>query len=164
MTSQKSRQERMWKQVIDAVDGYLIPISFGLLSMVILVQLFSTIPTIRAKLDTMEGRFSAVPAEVIPSSVNQEQTQISLHLSPNQTDPGVQVFNNSKFVGTFTSPELTLTVREGDRISLQTQQTGTVYITVDHNDPNLLLPAPGQTIELSPQQQTASFPAVQFTH
>lgn len=165
MSEQHSRKSTILHSIINHVDGFLVPISFGLVSMVIFVQVIATIPVVRGKIDSMEGRFSLVPAQVIPASVAQEQAQISLHLSPDQNNSGVQVFNNGKLVGTFMSSILTLSVHEGDKLTFNSPgAAGTVYIVVDHNDPNLLLPAPGQTVELTSQSPSASLPAVQFTH
>lgn len=164
MDSRNLGSSKAWRQIIDGIDGFLVPISFGLLSMVVLVQLLSTIPVVRSKLDIMEGRFSAVPTQVVPSSVANEQAQLSLRLSPDQTDPGVEVFKNGQLVGDFANSELTVTVHEGDQLTFRTTQSGTVYVVVDHNDPNLLLPAPGQMVELSPQHPQGSLPAAEFTH
>jgi len=164
LSKDSSRFSQLWREVIERVDRFLIPISFGLLTMLVLVQMLTNLPSIRSKVDQMEGRFASVPAEVIPSSVAQDQAIITLFLSPDQTNSAIGVFKNGDLIGNFSSSQLRVTVHEGDRLSIQSSRPATVSVVVDHNDPNLLLPAPGQTVALTPGQAQAYLPSVQFTH
>lgn len=164
MSKDRSRFSPLWSEVIEKIDSWLVPMAFGLLSVLVLAQMVTTLPSIRSKVDQVEGRFTTIPTDVIPSSVAQEQAIITLFLSPDQINSAIGVFNNGKFVANFTSSQLRVTVHEGDRLSIKSSAPATVSVVVDHNDPNLLLPAPGQTVELTPGQVQVSLPSVQFTH
>ena len=166
MPADKQAKKSTWNRLIGEFDNVLIPVALGLLTMTLLVQVAATNPAVQSRLDRLEGRFSAVPTQVIPPTVNSETAAVTLYLSPSTGQhPNVTVSVNGKPVANFTSASAHLNVKEGDRITLTSNDlTGPVYITVDHNDPNLLFPAPGQVVELSPNDPTGQLPSVEFTH
>jgi hypothetical protein len=165
MGTDERTTENLWKNLVEHVDRFLIPVSFGFLTILLLVQVITAFPPIRHSLDLISGEFSQMPTSVIPASVKNETATITLYLAPSEmTHPDVQVFVNGQLVGHFVKSSLVIQCREGDKITLQTTGVGLVQVSVDHNDPNLLVPAPGQAITIRKPYQPAQLAVVEFVH
>jgi hypothetical protein len=162
--SEQSRN-RWLSGFVEGVDRLLLPIAAGCLTFTLLVQGMGRVPAVRQYLDTVEGRFIQMPKEVVPASVSQEQASITLYLSPvASADTEIQVLRNGRSIGAFHGSKLSITLREGDQISLYAPNLQhQLVITVDHNDPRLLTPAPGWTAVLTPTQPRAQLPSAKFT-
>jgi hypothetical protein len=155
-----------WRNIVNRIDAFLLPVSFGFLTVLVLAQLATTIPTVRRTVDRVEGRFVPYSSASAYTQQAEQSGSIQLYVSPDtklsQTPP-LRVLVDGRPVATLTGAKVTVRVHNGDHIELTaTNLHQTAYITVDHNNPAILMPAPGQTVELSPTHLKATFPAVQF--
>jgi len=149
--------------ITKGLDGYIVPFSFGICSVLVLAQFLMTNPTIMHRVDMVSGRMIIVPADNVPAAITSQSAQITLYLSPAVSRPDVQVYINQQLVTNFLKPKLQITVHDGDKVTIVSSTVaGEEYISVDHNDSMLLLPAPGQTFELSPSSPQVSLPIVKF--
>ncbi len=55
-------------------------------------------------------------------------------------------------------------MHEGDKLQIRSSGKGTAYISIDDDNPDLFLPAPGQTFQVSGDQPEVILPVVSFTH
>jgi hypothetical protein len=149
MSTGKKSTEQLWRESVTAIDHYLIPLAFSLLCFLTLVQLVTKVPSIRSHVDAVSGRFVSMPADVIPASVQSERADVTLYISPVYARPDVIVYVNGKAVGDFNKSSMVVSVREGDEIAVQATQPGTTVVQVDHNNVNLLTPAPGMTVDVT---------------
>lgn len=157
-------RDKLWMKFADHVDHWLGPMALATLTVLCSAQLVTRIPAVRTYVDAVEGRFYSVPATVIPASALHESTVVQVYLSPNIPRPDVQVLVNGQAIGSFTSTSLNLRVTEGDTIGFRSHNGGDLLITFDDDDPNLFVPAPGQTVELTAQDPIATMGPVAFTH
>ncbi|MBX5437537.1 MAG: hypothetical protein IRZ33_10030 [Alicyclobacillaceae bacterium] len=147
-----------WRPVVEAVDNVLIPVAFGLLSTLALAQMAACIPVVRDRLDARAGRLVAVRTEAGSTA----PAIFSMYVSPAVPHPDVEVWVNGQRVADFQRPGVTVTVRDGDRVELRAMNlSGTVWIRIDHDDPGLLSPAPGQVYELTGARSRVLLPTVQ---
>jgi hypothetical protein len=156
-------KERLWRQLVDKVDDVLLPVAGALLCMLVVVQLFTAIPAVRNHLDAAAGRFVAVPPDVVPASVNSEEATLSLFAAPEGDHSQVKVQVDGQTVGSMASSHLQVTVREKSVVTIVNAGTSIVFISVDHDNANLLTPAPGQTIEVD-GGTTGQLPPAKFLH
>ncbi len=161
--SQEAVKEQLWRQLVSKVDDVLLPVAGALLCMLVVVQLVTAIPTVRKQVDAVAGRFVAVPQDVVPASVNSEQATLSLLAAPEGDHSQVKVQVNGQTVGSMASSQLEITVRENSVITIVNAGNSTVFISVDHDNANLLTPAPGQTIEVD-GGTTGQLPPTEFLH
>ncbi|GLV12636.1 hypothetical protein Heshes_03200 [Alicyclobacillus hesperidum] len=144
-------------------DDLLIPVTMGVLSVLVLVQVVGMAPSMRKAMDRMEGRFvSATVAE--PASVRSASGSIVLTASSVADASHVVVFRNGVSLGTFTTNQMDILVHEGDHITFrdETPNGPEVFIYVTDQAPNLLLPATGETVELGSGTATADLDQVSF--
>jgi hypothetical protein len=137
-----------WSQWLDKVDGLLIPVSAGLLCMLVLTQLVTSIPSVRQRVDAVAGRF----VEVTPALQGVQRDKpivLKLYLSPSGEENAVKVLVNGQYVLSTSGPESSIEVKAGDTIQLVETSTGTVYISFDTDAPNILVPAPGYQVTLT---------------
>jgi hypothetical protein len=154
-------QDQLWRKLVDRIDGWLVPVALGCLSTLIVAQVVTSIPAVRRHVDSAAGRFVAMPADIVPASVNRQEAEVSLYISPAGDHSDVEIQVDGRTVGFMAEPKLGVSVREGDVISVVNKGTGMVAISVDHDNPNLLLPAPGQTLYVEPGE-TVSLPSARF--
>ncbi|GMA55758.1 hypothetical protein C7445_102318 [Alicyclobacillus sacchari] len=144
-------------------DDLLIPVTMGVLSVLVLVQVVGMAPSVRQAMDRMEGRFvSATVTE--PASVRSASGSILLTASSAAVASHVVVFRNGVSLGTFTTNQMAILVHEGDRITFRDEMPNgpQVFIYVTAQAPNLLLPATGETAELGAGTATADLDQVSF--
>jgi hypothetical protein len=165
ITMSQASNHKLLGELTDRIDRWIVPVAFGTLSVLVSAQLLTSFGPIRAYVDRVEGRFYQQPAAVIPSSVGSETASLNLYLSPATQRPDVAVILNGKPIARFvTSTELTVVVREGDKLQVESNGQGIVYVSVDDDNENLLLPAPGQTFEITQDTSVINLPTVTFTH
>lgn len=162
MSADEHHREKVWRASIEIMDGYLIPVAFGLLCFLIVIQLASRVPLVRSKMDAMSGRFVSVPTDIVPTSVKSSKAVVTLYMSPATSRPDVFAYVNGQVVGNFANSSLQVPVRDGDQVSIQSFQDGDLVIQVDHNDPKLLVPAPGMVIDVMSAHQLYNLPLVKF--
>jgi hypothetical protein len=155
------QQDQLWRRLVDRIDGWLVPVAAGFLSVLVAAQVVTSIPTVRRYVDSVAGRFVEMPKDIVPASVERQEAQVSLYISPAGDHSDVTIQVDGRTVGVMAEPKLGIAVREGDVISVVNNGPGVVAISVDHDNPNLLLPAPGQTIYVDPGQ-TVSLPSARF--
>lgn len=160
----QASQRKLLRELTERIDRWIVPVAFGTLSVLVAAQALTAFGPIRTYVDKIEGRFFQAPAVVIPSSVDSEKASLNLYLSPATPRPDVVVLLNGKQLSRFAATtELTVVVREGDKLQIASNGTGKVYISVDDDNPNLLLPAPGQTFEITNDNAAVNLPTVTFT-
>lgn len=155
----------IWLKAVRELDGFLVPVSFGVLAVLVLAQSATAIPAVRQGVDRIEGRFVTYPSSQAYLSQAEQSAVIKLYLSPDNSQSNVQVniLVNGSIVGHLRHGSLAVKVQSGDKLSFVGQNLQqTVDISVDHNNPALLRPAPGRTVVLSPQQSEATLAPVQF--
>lgn len=157
----QGRREKLWRDLVTKVDGFLVPAAFGLLCIVAIVQVVTAIPSVRRHVDAVAGRFVPMPHDIIPTSVHDEEATVSLYAAPEGEHGDVKVMVNGEIVGSFVNPRVDVHVREGDTVAVENDGPGTVEVAADHNSPYLLLPAPGDTIDVD-SGDTIAFPASRF--
>ncbi len=162
--SKKSRNDRLYVRLTERIDSWIIPVAFGTLCVLIGAQLLTSLGPVRSYVDGVEGRFIQEPVSIIPSSVHTQAATLNLYLSPTQARPDIAVILNGKTLARFTTTELTVVVHEGDELTLQTLRPGAASVTIDDDNSNLLIPAPGQVFTLSEDASVVSLPRVTFTH
>lgn len=145
-------------------DDLLIPIAFGVLTVLIGVQLLSTIPRVRTTIDEIEGRFVAVPTTVVPTTVNDFSAVVTLSVDNTSVAPDIVVYRNGQSLGSFTTNQMRITVHEGDRIQVREKvpMKQSVSIYVDTDSAKLLLPAPGETLFLGQGVTSANLSSAEF--
>jgi hypothetical protein len=94
---------------------------------------------------------------------NNQSTLVSLELTDaDLSSQRVTVKVNGTTEGQFTDSNLSLSVHQGDIVSIQTSGAASaIHVTVDHNDPNLFYPAPGYTISVD-DNHPFTFDKVEF--
>lgn len=152
-----------WDKFTQHIDDYLPSITFGIFTVLVIAQFFSLNPIVRARLDTLEGRFVSQPVNVVPNSVLSDVAHLSLNISPNKSYPNIYIELNGEYVANFTKPSITLSVHEGDNLTLQSNGQQIVYVTVDQNDPYLFMPAPGMVFKLDSRHPSVKLPSAAFT-
>jgi hypothetical protein len=162
MSADEHNREKMLHSSVEFVDRYFIPVAFGLLSFLVVIQLASRVPMVRSKMDAMSGRFVSVPTESVPASVKSSRALVTLYMSPATPRPDVLAYVNGQVVGNFANSSLLVPVRDGDQLSIQSLQGGDLVVQVDHNDPKLLLPAPGTVLNVTSTHQMYNLPIVKF--
>ncbi|MCL6547604.1 MAG: hypothetical protein K6T30_01690 [Alicyclobacillus sp.] len=154
------KRDSVWQQMAARVDDWLIPMAFGLLCVLVLAQGVAAIPAVRERMDEASGRLVAVRAGI--PAVSSATASFTLYLSPAAARPDIEVWVNGRLAGDFSRPSVRLTVRDGDRVEVSMPKSGGLaYVRVDHDDPSLLAPAPGQVFELSPNAPVAVLPVVE---
>lgn len=167
MTEDDRDEDRIarWRAVVGGVDHFLIPIAFGVFSMLVGVQLLTAVPPVRRYVDSVTGRFVQVSTRPSTVPASAQEATVTLYLSPStMPHPDVRIMVNDQYVGNFVSDSSKITVHPGDKVKLVTSRSnGQVYVEVDDNDPYLLFPLPGLTYKLSAQQPSATLPTVRFS-
>ncbi len=158
-----SSERRAVAELFNKVDDVLLPVAGALLCMLVVVQSVTSIPSVRKQVDATAGRFVAVPQDVVPASVNSEQATLSLLAAPEGDHSQVKVQVDGQTVGSMASSKLEVTVREKSVVTIVNAGNSTVFISVDHDNANLLTPAPGQTIEVD-GGGTGQLPPTEFLH
>lgn len=143
-------------------DDWFIPMAFGVLTVLLCVQAISLVPQVRAAMDHVEGRFVAQPATAVPTAVKKDTAVVILTASSTQNATGVEVFLDNQSLGDFTTNQMRITVHDGQKIHFVDHSGKSIYISVDTDNANLLLPAPGQTVELSSATPTAALSSAEF--
>lgn len=142
-----NKESRLLKRAIKSVDRLLLPFAAGVCSVVVIVQLVCTIPTVRNTVDKVAGRFVPVTAEDMSAT----PVHLTLYLSPSEARPDVQVWVNGLLRTTFSRDAISLDVYAGDDIEFKTISNREADITFDSDTANLAYPAPGYTITLGSQ-------------
>lgn len=155
-------QGGQFDRVLSTIDLYFMPIVGGCLTLLILVQLFTAVPPVRRAIDQFEGRFVAVSANEPNAPVGQEAT-LTLYVSPAETRPDVAVLINGIAVVNFKEPQVLIHVKNDDKIEIKSRDGKPVVVTIDHNNPNMIVPAPGQTITIGVGQNYAVLAPVRFS-
>jgi hypothetical protein len=143
-----ANERNPWNEQLEKIDRVLIPVSAGLLCMLVLSQLVTSIPSVRQRVDAVAGRF----IEVTPTEQgirSDTPINLKLYVSPSIAENAVKVYINGQYVLNTTGPECSLKVSAGDKIQLVNTSSGTVYINFDTDAPNILVPAPGYQVELT---------------
>jgi len=151
-----------WRRFATRVDHYLIPIVGGCFSLLILVQLVAAVPSVRSALDNFEGRFVQAAAAMPANHIQNQSATVTLYLSPAESRPDVAVLVNGTAIMNFTEPQILIHVKSGDVISIKSRDGKAAVVTIDHNNPNLLTPAPGQVVSLTSGQMYGDFTPVRF--
>ncbi|MDQ0188481.1 hypothetical protein JI721_16175 [Alicyclobacillus cycloheptanicus] len=164
MSDSRRSEDVQWLQGTEWVDRMLVPSAFGVLSVLVGVQMLTAIPAVRHHVDALAGRFVQVTPAAASSAGGSESASITLYLSPDTGPrPDVRVLVNGKYAGSFTSPSLHLTVHPNDQIEFVRSKTGgAVDIEVDDNDPNLAYPLPGMSYSLTKDDPSLDLPNVRF--
>ncbi|MCL6515587.1 hypothetical protein [Alicyclobacillus sp.] len=149
-----------WRSWADGVDRVLLPVALACLCMLVVVQAVTAIPAVRRFVDERSGGFVQEP-ETTAAAVSR-QAVLHLYLAPARPRPDVVVTVNGQARAVFDQPELTVTVHSGDVVGVRSGEPGVAFVQVDHADDHLLLPAPGQTLEIDQPGVVVSFPAVEF--
>ncbi|QQE76831.1 hypothetical protein [Alicyclobacillus sp. SO9] len=159
-----NKPRTMFSKAIDMVDVWLIPVTFAALCVLVMAQFATSIPAVRQRVDQMEGRFVVYSSASAFSASAKRTAYIQLYLAPQSAQGlNIQVMENGHQVGTLSQGSVRVPVHNGSKLELIAHGlTQTVHITVDHNNPALLRPAPGRTVVLSPQQQQAALPNARF--
>lgn len=158
----RSNRENLWDAFTGNVDNYLTPVAFAVLSFLCITQMAAHFPPVRQYIDTVENRFTREPAVAATASTVSEKAWIDLYASPAHSASGIEVFCNQKPIGSFKNAHLRLRVSSGDIIGFKSPSGGPIYISVDQNNADLLLPAPGYQVELTSQDPEATLPAATF--
>ncbi|MFB5189424.1 hypothetical protein [Alicyclobacillus fastidiosus] len=154
------RERYKW---IHIFDDWFIPMAFGVVAVLVGVQALARIPIVRSTIDAKEGRFVAQSAAVMQQAVKNDSAVVTLSTNSAQAGAHVEVTINGDSLGAFTTNEMRITVHDGDQIAFHDPDGVKVEITVtDTSDSQLLLPAPGQVVDLGPQNKQASLSTVEF--
>ncbi|MCL6592744.1 MAG: hypothetical protein K6T31_02095 [Alicyclobacillus sp.] len=161
-SQQAVKSSRRESRLATVLDRYLGAVAWGFVTTLVLVQAVTYIPWVRHTLDRSAGRLVQVPTEVVPATVQSRQASVTLYLEPAVARPDVVVALNGKPVGRFDAPQLSVTVHEGDTLQVCLQAPGQVTVDVEHNDADLVWPAPGMTLTLEQPGEWVSFPKAEF--
>ncbi|WAH35088.1 hypothetical protein [Alicyclobacillus dauci] len=157
-----SSKSREIHRILGFFDGWFIPMAFGVLTVFVCIQLLGFLPGVRAAMDKVEGRLSVQPATVPPTAVQSDSAVVTLTVDSLTSALGVEVLVNGRSLGNFTTNQMRITVREGDQIQFVDSTGDSVSISVDTDSDKLLLPAPGQSIQLDDSTRQAFLPAAEF--
>lgn len=162
MSKAKASDHGVWQSVVRTVDGWLVPSAFGVFTVLVVVQIVTAVPAVRAAVDTASGRFVLAPVSAtVPYAAR--AASISLYLSPTNARPDVYALINGQYAGNFLTGVLKLTVHPGDRLTLVcAPNLGTVQVSVDDNDPYLVYPLPGMSYTLTQKRTRIDLPRIQF--
>lgn len=158
MSPETRPKERLIGRVF---ENWLIPATFGVVTMCVVVQLLSFIPGVRPVMDRLEGRFTVIPTSAAPA-LQKMSAIVTLSVDDVPAAAHVQVELNRQSLGTFTSNQMTVTVHQGDSISFLDPDGTSVSISVDTNDPHLFMPMAGQVVQLGQGQTEAQLAAAEF--
>ncbi|GMA60822.1 hypothetical protein NZD89_14430 [Alicyclobacillus fastidiosus] len=148
---------------IHIFDDWFIPMAFGVVAVLVGVQALARIPIVRSTIDAKEGRFVAQTAAVMQKAVQNDSAVVTLSANSTQAASHVEVTINGNSLGAFTTNEMRITVHDGDLISFRDTAGVKVEISVeDTSDSQLLLPAPGQVVDLDAQNKQASLSKAEF--
>lgn len=153
------------KQITRWLDNWIVPVAFGVLSVLIFVQLIGVIPSVRSAFDRAEGRFAAIPTSAEPSAVKDMSGPITLMLDAPAQASHILVFRNGVSLGAFTTNQMDILLHDGDTITFRDATPNgpkvAIYVT-SSQDPNMLLPAPGETVWVGSGVSTASLGKTAF--
>lgn len=150
--------------IVHFFDDWFVPIAFGVMTVLVGVQLISLVPSVRNTFDLVEGRFAALPTTVVPAVVKQDSAVVILSASNTALASQITVYRNGHSLGTFSTNQMRVTVREGDRITFRDVigNGQSVSVSVDTDSAKLLLPAPGERVSLGNGVSTAALSKAQF--
>lgn len=155
MSTTTGEREKLTRKTTLWLDQTLVPIAAAVVCMLVLVQGLMSVPSIRARLT---HSFAQPVGGPVAASLS---ARVRLAITPWPQAVSVRVGET-----TYTPDAngvVYVTVRPGDSIAITRQRVGpTLYVSVDHDDPNLLTPAPGQVLTLNTGDMEATFPAAQF--
>jgi|GEM_PF-4510710 len=147
------------------IDNFLLPLSGGFLTVLIAVQCITVWPPVRQMVDKVEGRFLVFPSAAAYVQQLQKSATIQLFMasSGNAAPVQVSVLVNGRLRGIMEGGPVSVSVHNGDKIVLYAPALKqTVGITVNHNNPAILTPAPGETVLLSPASNRVTLSTVKF--
>lgn len=162
MAEERKPDRWTWRDAADRLDGFFVPVSFACLTVLVCIQAITWIPAIRARVDAFSGRFVSVSMDRLPPNIQDETALIHLFLAPAARRSDVTLYINNKPAGTFADGNLTVSVREGDKLAVQSSEPGAAMIQVNHDNPYLLTPAPGQTLYVNAPNQWYDWELVRF--
>jgi hypothetical protein len=158
-----SMPSRSNRPVLLFFDDWFVPCAFGVFTVLVGVQLITHLPGIQPMVDRMEGRFASVPVSTTPpSQVKSDEAVVTLTAQSSGSLSGLEVRLNGQSLGRFTTNQMNITVREGEQIQLIDHNGSTVSVSVDTDSGLLLLPAPGQIVELSANQPVGELSPAEF--
>lgn len=159
--------KRRWRSFSVSVDNILIPLTGAFVTVLVAAQCLTAIPDIRRVVDHVDGRFVAYPSSTTYVQHLVQPARIQLYLSPDipASHVEVQILVNGRKQAVLSTGSTNLTIHNEDVIVLAAEGLHSdVSITVNHDNPAILQPAPGKTIILTPASPRATLGTVSLVN
>lgn len=154
------RRSKDW--IYNYFENWFIPMAFGVIVVVVVIQFIGMVPGVRAVMDRVEGRFQEAKAvNSTPPGLVDASAVLKLIVSGGSAS-SVEVLKNHHSLGTFTTRQMRVTVHAGDVIQFIDIGGKKAEITVNTDSSDLFQPAPGQVVVLSPSSRKGSLRPVVF--
>lgn len=155
--------QKLKNRTYNFFENWFIPMTFGVAAVVVAVQFIGMLPDVRNAMDRVEGRFQkAMAVNAEPPGLVGTTAVITLHISLGSRGSGIEVMKNQQSLGAFTTDQMRVSVHEGDVIHFVDVSGVATDIRVDTGSSQLLEPASGQVITLSPSHRRAGLTPAKF--